>query len=256
MNSRSLLVQITAQLDQAGCVAAEEEAAELIQAAGGDADRLAGWVARRSQGEPLAWLVGSVQFCGVTVRIHDGVYVPRWQSEGLAMAAVARLPDRGTAVDLCTGSGAVALVMADRRPHARIVATEIDSVALACARDNGVDVIESNMAQGLPATLLGQVDVVSAVVPYVPTNELRFLPSDTLRYEPMVALDGGADGLDLLTRAAHDAASLLRPGGSLLLELGGDEADHLAPTLTSLGFGSLVYLTDTEGDLRAIACEL
>jgi release factor glutamine methyltransferase len=244
----------TARLQEAGCVAPREEAAELVEAAGGDVARLRELVARRCSGEPHAWLVGSVRFCGETVFVCPGVYVPRRQSERLALEAVARLPERGLAVDLCTGAGAIAVVLARRRPLARVVASEIDPLAVGCARTNGVEVFEGDMAANLPAGFLGQADVVTAVVPYVPTAELRFLARDVLAYEPRRALDGGEAGTVLLARAALEAAPLLRPGGSLLLELGGDEADLLGPVLAENGYRNVELLVDEEGDPRALFC--
>src|SRR5579862_2703335 len=119
------------RLRQAGCVAATQEAEVLVDAAGGDPDRLETLVVRRCSGEPLAWLVGSVQFCGETILVRPGVYVPRWQTEPLALEAAARLRPNGVAVDLCTGSGAVAAVLGRRRPSARVLATELDPVAAA-----------------------------------------------------------------------------------------------------------------------------
>ena len=95
---------MTRTLVAAGCVAADEEAAELVASAP-DADALDALVARRVSGEPLAWLTGTVRFCGIEVAVDPGVYVPRWQSEALAERASALLPDHGTAVDLATGSG-------------------------------------------------------------------------------------------------------------------------------------------------------
>lgn len=202
----------------------------------------------------MGWLVGWVGFCGERVLVHRGVYVPRWQSEPLALAAAARLPERGVAVDLCTGAGAIAVVLARRRPLARVVATEIDPVAVACARANGVEVFEGDMAIDLPAELAGQVDVVTAVVPYVPTGELRLLPRDVMAYEPRSALDGGTDGTTFLVRAVREVAGLLRPGGSLLLELGGDEAELLRPVLAECGYSDVELMVDEDGELRAVCC--
>jgi len=246
----------TSRLRSAGCVAAEDEAAELIDAAAGDRALLDALVSRRCRGEPLAWLVGSVRFCGERVTIHPGVYVVRWQSEPLALEAVRRLPHQGRAVDLCCGSGAIALVMARRRPGARVVASDIDPVAVECARANGIEAYAGDVASGLPTGLglTGQVDVVTAVPPYVPTAELRLLPRDTLAYEPRAALDGGPDGTELLQRVVAAAAGLLRPGGSLLVELGGDEAARLRPTLEARGYRDIELLADDDGDLRGLCC--
>jgi len=250
------LAAATAALRAAGCVAAEEEATELVELAAGDLERLRLLLERRCAGEPFAWLVGSVRFCSETVLVHPGVYVPRWQSEPLALEAARRLPEGGLAVDLCTGSGAIAVVLMRRRPSARVVATDIYPVAVACASCNGVEVFEGDMGATLPAEVGGQVDVVTAVVPYVPTGELRLLPRDVTAYEPRRALDGGADGTAFLLKAALEAVRLLRSGGSLLLEIGGDEADVLRPVLVENGYRDLEVLRDEEGDPRALYCLL
>lgn len=248
------LVTITSVLRDAGSVAAEAEAEELVDFAGPDPSILPELVARRCAGEPLAWITGSVWFCGEAVKVRSGVYVPRWQSEQLADAAVSRLPELGMAVDLCTGSGAIAVVLARRRPMATVLATEIDPLAAQCARDNGVKVFEGDMASPLPSSLFGRVDVVTGVVPYVPTGELRFLPRDVTRYEPLRALDGGEGGMRFLLRASSEATTLLRSGGSLLLELGGDQGTALGAGLTELGYREVEILVDEDGDPRALVC--
>jgi release factor glutamine methyltransferase len=246
--------QVVATLRQAGCIAAEEEAAELIELVAGDGPRLADLLTRRCTGEPLAWLVGSVQFCGQTVLVQPGVYVPRWQSEPMARAAALLLPEVGVAVDLCTGSGAIAVVLTTQRPQATVLATDIDPLAIACARANGVVAYQGNMASALPDGVAGVVDVVVAVVPYVPTDELQHLPRDVVTFEPLQALDGGPQGIDHLISAVRAGAVLLRPGGSLLLELGGDEANLLLPVLSEYGFSLQEHLIDEDDELRAIIC--
>jgi release factor glutamine methyltransferase len=95
-------------LTEAGCVAADEEADELLAAACGDSDVLDDLITRRRNGEPVAWLTGSVTFCGIKLFVAPGVYVPRWQTEPLARRAATLLPVAGVAVDLCTGTGAIA----------------------------------------------------------------------------------------------------------------------------------------------------
>src|SRR5581483_8870480 len=125
-------------------------------------------------------------------------YVPRVQSEPLARRAASLLPSRGTAVDLCTGSGAIAMVLQHDAGKARVVGTEIDPVAVACARENGVEVFAGELDEPLPPELAGRVDVMTAVVPYVPSDALRVLPRDVRAFEPLVALDGGADGTHVL----------------------------------------------------------
>jgi release factor glutamine methyltransferase len=238
-------------------VAPYEEADELTDAAGGDAERLERLVARRVTGEPLAWLTGSVIFAGHRVVVHDGVYVPRWQTESLVRRAVQLLPPDGLAADLCTGSGAVALSLGRARPGARVVATDIDPLACRCAAANGVEVYTGHLAEPLPGELRGHFDVVVAVVPYVPSEELVFLPRDVREYEPLHALDGGPHGTAVLDQAVRAAAAgLLRLGGSVLLEVGGDQDAALAGVLGESGFGPLVRHEDDEGDLRAIEARL
>ena len=254
MGGESVLASTAAALRSAGCVAADEEALELLAAAGDDTERLRVLLARRTHGEPLAWITGSVRFCGEKVLVREGVYVPRWQSEPLALEAADRLPEDGLAVDLCTGAGAIAVVLARRRPRARIVGTDLDPVAVTCATANGVEAYEGDLSAPLPAGFLGRVDVVTGVVPYVPTGQLRLLARDVLDFEPRLALDGGEDGMQLLVRAADEAARLLRVGGSLLLELGGDEAELLSPRLVDRGYREIAVRADEDGDVRAIVC--
>lgn len=207
---------------------------------------------RRTAGEPLAWLVGAVEFCGLRVSVHPGVYVPRWQTEALARRAVALLPPAGVAVDLCTGAGAVAAVLHTGRPAATVMATDIDPGAVACARANGVDALEGHLDDPLPAALRGAVDVVTAVVPYVPTEELVFLPRDVVAFEPRRALDGGRGGVEVLSAVVRRSTRWLRPGGWLLLEIGGDQAPAVAADMEAAGFEAIAVLSDDEGDHRAI----
>jgi release factor glutamine methyltransferase len=239
-------------LARSGCVASDEEATELLAAAAGDADRLSEFVARRVSGEPTAWIVGRVSFCGLPVRVRPGVYVPRWQTEPLAERAAALLPDGGVAVDVCTGSGAVGVVLSARRPTARVVGTDTDPVAVACARANGVEAYLGDLTAPVPRALEGSVDVLTGVVPYVPTDALPLLARDVLAFEPRDALDGGPRGTRLLIRAVRAARSWLRPGGAVLLELGGEQGEELASHCEQLGFVDVSVLRDEDGDVRAL----
>lgn len=243
------LEAVTHRLEAAGCVAADEEAAELLAAAP-DAPTLEAWLRRREQGEPSAWITGTLRFCGQTLHVTPGVYVPRIQSEELARRAAALLPDNGRAVDLCTGAGAVAAHLMAQVPTAAVIGIDIDERAAACARRNGVPSAVADVA-GLPCRDRG-FDVVTAVAPYVPTSDLRLLPADVQRYEPRLALDGGADGLDLVRRVVATAGRLLRPGGWLLVEIGGDQDEALAPTLAAGAFDLVTPWWDEDSDLRGL----
>ena len=233
-------------------MAAEEEARELVGCAEGDLVLLHALADRRLRGEPLAWITGRAAFGDLTVRVHPGVYVPRWQSLELARRAVARLPAGGNAIELCTGSGAVAAALGAARPSAHIVATDNDARAVACARANGVDAACSDLFAAVPRTFRGATDVVVAVVPYVPSGELHLLPRDTLHFEEAAHYDGGRDGAVLLRRVVSAAPAFLRPGGAVLLELGGDQAEVLRPLLGELGYRDVRTWSDEDGDLRGL----
>ena len=237
----------------AGCVAAEEEAAAFAAAAPDEAT-LEAWVRRREQGEPPAWITGRVEFCGQVLHMAPGVYVPRRQSEELARRAVPLLPDRGRALDLCTGAGAIANHLMAKVPTATVVGIDCDVRAAACARRNGVPTAGADLAD--PLRDRRRFDVVTAVAPYVPTEAIRLLPADVQRHEPRIALDGGADGLDVVRRVVAVAGRLLCPGGWLLIEVGGEQDEALAPNLTATGFDDPIGWWDDDGDLRGVAAQL
>ncbi|MBV9659779.1 MAG: peptide chain release factor N(5)-glutamine methyltransferase [Acidimicrobiales bacterium] len=228
----------------------------MTEAAGGQETVLADMLRRRLAGEPLAWITGFVSFAGVRVRVGRGVYVPRHQTELLARRAIDLLPARGLAADLCTGSGAVALALRQGRPFARVVGSDIDPTACECAAANGVEVYHGYLADPLPAELVGRADVVTAVVPYVPTDQMDYLPRDVREWEPRLALDGGPAGMAVLEPAVQAAASLLRVGGSVLFEVGGDQAERMAPLLGHTGFVAVSTWADEEGDVRGVRARL
>jgi len=243
---------LAALLAQAGFIAAEDEARELVAAAAGDARVLDAMLGRRLTGEPLAWITGRVWFCGLDIRIHRGVYVPRWQSEVLARRAVERLPAGGVAVDLCTGSGAIARTLMAHRPGARVVASDIDPDAVACATANTVEAYCGDLFAPLPPRLEGRVDVVVGVVPYVPAPELPLLQRDTFTFESLLAYDGGRDGTDILRRVLAESPRFLRRGGAVLLELGGPQADLLGDDLARFGYVDVSVIVDDDGDVRGV----
>jgi len=238
-------------LRRAGCVAAEEEAAELWAAGGRDGARVDDLVRRRSRGEPLAWITGKVVFAGVELVVHPGVYVPRWQSEPMALRAAQLLPPAGRALDLCTGCGAVAAVLAALRPGATIIATDADAAAVACAGANGVDARRGDLDAPVPGDWAGTVDVLVAVVPYVPAEEMHLLDRDSRAFEPAAALDGGPGGTRLLAEVLRRAPRWLRPAtGVVLLELGGHQAEALRPVIEDAGLIPRDIGRDAEGDVR------
>lgn len=248
--------KLVKRLEAAGFIASTDEADALVAAAAGDATRLDELLRRRLTGEPLAWITGGVNFCGTVIRVEPGVYVPRWHTEALALRAAQRCPAAGVAVDLCTGSGAVAATVSRLRPAARVVATDIDERAVKCARRNGVETYVGDLFRAVPTHLKRQVDVVVAVVPYVPERELQYLQRDTLTFETPLAYLGGAEGTDLLRRVVAGAPLWLRPGGALLLEVGGRQDELLRDDLARYHYTAVTLLHDDEGDLRGAEANL
>jgi release factor glutamine methyltransferase len=240
-------------LARAGFLEPQREADELIRAAERDRSVLRLLLARRLAGEPLAWVVGRTTFRGLELAVDPGVYVPRPQTEALAWRAAEALPADGVAIDLATGCGAIAAVLAAARPAARILATDADPAAVACARRNGVDALQGDLDEPLPVEFEGRVDVLTAVLPYVPTDAIRLLPRDVRAFEPRAALDGGPEGTDLLLEVVRRAPRWLRPGGRILLELGGDQAGPVGDALREQGLADPEVIRDAEGDARGIA---
>ena len=246
---------VTDALREAGCVAAADEASELLRCAeqGGDLEAM---VARRQSGEPLAWITGHTTFCGIDILMDAGVFVPRWQSESLATRAALLVGAWGTAIDLCTGSGAIAKVLQSARPRATIVATELDPAAARCARRNGVTVYQGDLDEPLPRALKGTIDVMCGVLPYVPTEGLHLLPRDVLEFEPRRSLDGGPGGLKQLARAVARSVTWTRGGGWLLLEAGSDQVGGLADLMETSGYVDLDVIRDADDDPRGMAGRL
>lgn len=245
--------RVVERLRAAGCVAAEEEAHDLLGIAP-DPPTLEAWLSRRERGEPLAWITGGLEFCGRWLHVAPGVYVPRIQSEELARRASRLLPDHARAADLCTGAGAIAAHILAELPATSVIGIDVDPKAVACATRNGVRALVADLELPLPSDRT--FDVVTAVPPYVPTSDLRLLPADVQRYEPRAALDGGTDGLDVARRVVVAAGRLLRPGGWLLIEIGGKQDATLLRELAPFGFGDVESWRDDDGELRGLAARL
>jgi release factor glutamine methyltransferase len=224
---------IVTTLRAAGCVFAEDEARLLVSAAQTPAE-LATMVDRRAAGQPLEHVLGWAEFCGLRIAVDPGVFIPRRRTEFLVRKAAAlagRTRGPGAAdparrpavvVDLCCGSGAVGAALAAALDRVELYAVDVDPAAVRCARRNvaaaGGWVFMGDLYGPLPARLRGRVDVLAANVPYVPTEEVGLLPPEARDHEPRVALDGGADGLDVLRRVTTAAPDWLAEGGHLLFE--------------------------------------
>ncbi|HZC70535.1 MAG TPA: putative protein N(5)-glutamine methyltransferase [Jatrophihabitans sp.] len=238
---------VAAQLRAAGCVFAEDEARLLLDAAP-SAPELAQLVERRVAGEPLEYILGWVEFCGLRVAVQPGVFVPRRRTELLARHASALARDGDVVVDLCCGCGAVGAAVLAALPGVELHAVDLDPVAVQCARSNLGDRVHlGDLYAPLPARLRGRVAVVVANGPYVPTAALATMPPEARLHEPAVALDGGTDGLDVLRRVIAEAADWLMPGGSVLVESSRAQARLLAADMTRAGLQPQVVGDDDTG---------
>lgn len=236
-------------LDDAVVDIGPREAQWICEAAADDAVAL-DMARRRSRGEPLQYLLGTAQFRHLELEVGPGVFIPRPETELVADRAMDLLPTGGTLVDLGTGSGAIALAVAQERPDATVFATEADPGAYPWALRNrdrlGLDVelIEGDLFEGLPESLRGGIDVVVSNPPYVSTDRRDILPVDVRDHEPERALYGGGDGMLVVTRLAHDAREWLRPGGWLVLEMGAQQQQDMTTLLGTLEYQDVVIGVD------------
>ncbi len=272
---------IVTKLRAAGCVFAEDEARLLIATAQTPAE-LIDMVDRRAGGLPLEHVLGWAEFCGLRVAVDPGVFVPRPRTEFLlrqatALAPTPYVPDPTAlaakpspltptpyaphptaptpsgerpvvAVDLCCGTGALGAALVAVLERVELHASDIDPAAVACARRNltaaGGQVYEGDLYEPLPSDLLGRIDLLLANVPYVPTGEIDLLPSEARLHEARVALDGGADGLDVLRRVTAEAGKWLAPGGHLLFETSERQVPQAVEAVTRHGLDARVTISD------------
>lgn len=203
--------------------------------------RFCALLARRAQGEPVAYLTGHKEFMGLDFVVNHTVLIPRPETELLVETALRLAGPAPLIVDAGTGSGAIAVSLAVYLPDAVVYATDCSREALAVARQNAashgvaqrVSFFWGDLLAPLAGlNLRGRVDLLAANLPYIPTCVLSTLAPEVRRYEPAVALDGGADGLDLYRRLVPEAAVLLKPGGRLLLEIGPGQRGPLSALLS------------------------
>jgi release factor glutamine methyltransferase len=237
---------VVLQLRAAGCVFAEEEAQLLVEAAA-TADELNAMVKRRVDGLPLEHVLGWAEFAGRRFVVEPGVFVPRHRTELLARLATGFARPGAVVVDLCCGSGALGAVVAAAVP-VELHATDIEPAAVRCARHNVAGhVYQGDLYAPLPSELRGRVEVLISNVPYVPTGEIALLPPEAREHEPRVALDGGADGLDVLRRVVTQAPGWLAPGGHVLFETSEAQAARAVADVERAGLSARVEESEELG---------
>ena len=266
-------------LRQAGVEGAQLEARELVCHAAGKSreqfyrdmalyapdpveEKLAALVERRLAGEPVAYLIGEWEFYGLTLDVTPDVLIPRMDTEVLAERAIllARAAGEGARVlDLCAGSGCVGLAVAANVPTCRVVLADVSEAALKICKGNvrrnelnaRVTCVQADALQK-PDAALWDFDVIACNPPYIPTGDLAGLDVSVRDYEPRSALDGGADGLDFYRAIAARWGSALRLGGSLLFEVGINQAMDVAALLERSGFEDIQSTQDTQGIPRVV----
>jgi release factor glutamine methyltransferase len=270
LDSQELSVLVS-RLRAAGCVFAEDEARLIVSAARTSAD-LTAMVDRRAAGLPLEQVLGWAEFCGLRIAVGPGVFVPRRRTEFLVRHAAALAPQPGSTagpaahagqetrtpagqagarvvvVDLCCGAGPVGVALAAILGDIELHAVDIDPAAVRYARLNleaaGGHAYEGDLYEPLPATLRGRVGLLVVNAPYVPSDEVRLLPAEARVHEPLVALDGGTDGLDIMRRVTAQAPQWLAPGGHLLAETSARQAFQAAAAVIASGLIPHVVSSD------------
>ncbi|GAA4678215.1 putative protein N(5)-glutamine methyltransferase [Frondihabitans cladoniiphilus] len=247
--------ELVARLRAAGCVYAEDEARLLIEAAADD-DDLARMLGLRVDGEPLEHVLGWAEFDGLRIRVGAGVFVPRRRTVFLVETAWAGIPrfspDRALRVlDLCCGSGAAGAALEARAEAAGVLvevhAADLEPAAVAMARTNlshPERVTEGDLFEAVPRDYLGRFDVILANAPYVPTDELAFMPVEARDHEPRSALDGGPGGTALHERIARDAPAWLAPDGRLLIETSVRQAATTRAFVAASGLDARILHSD------------
>jgi release factor glutamine methyltransferase len=242
--------ELVVLLRNAGCVFAEDEAEILLDHAENTGEDLGSLVARRVAGEPLEYIVGWVEFAGLQLGIEAGVFVPRQRTEFLVDQAIALAPPSAVILDLCCGCGALGIAVASSLEQAELHASDVDTVAVECARENvshGGHVYWGDLFEPLPASLRGRVDLLLANVPYVPTSAIALMPPEARDHEPRSTLDGGPDGLAVLRRVAAEAPAWLAAGGNVFFETSAEQAAAAATILTGAGLTPTIATDDERG---------
>ena len=217
---------------------------------------LRGLVKRRVAGEPLQYVTGEAEFCGLKLTVDRRVLIPRPETELLVEVVAARKP--ATVVDVGTGSGCIALALAQRLPAAEITATDVSPDALAVAKANAARYDFKNFTRLLQGDLLSifpdslTVDAIVSNPPYIASGELAKLPREVKDFEPAQALFAGVDGLEVIRRLVLEAKRFLSPAGFVALEIGAGQRAAVAELFESAGYKVAQVEKDLQGHERVI----
>ncbi|QDV38051.1 peptide chain release factor N(5)-glutamine methyltransferase [Tautonia plasticadhaerens] len=234
--------------------------------------RIDGLIRRVEQGEPIAYVLGFSPFCGRIFEVSRGTLIPRRDTEELVRIVLddvrARpLPDRPLVLELCCGSGCVAITLADRLPGADVVATDLSGEALAVADRNvrrhgmtgRIRLGQGDLAEPAARIAAGRrFDLIVSNPPYIPSGGIEAMGPAVAGHEPLLALDGGADGLDFHRRILDEARLLLSPGGRVFLEHEHDQGESAVRVAHTFGseYEDIRVLRDSGGRDRVLAARL
>lgn len=222
-----------------------------------DEERYRDLLQKRGSHIPLQHLTGTCDFMGLTFQVNDQVLIPRQDTETLVESALSRLKEGDRALDLCTGSGCIILSLEKLGPGIRGLGADISAAALAVAKRNrdslGLesDFCISDLFEGIE----GVFDMIVSNPPYIASGKIPGLMEEVRGFEPLLALDGGADGLDFYRRIVKDARDFLKPGGWLGLEIGYDQREAVEELLRRQGFIRTETLQDLAGLDRTVWAE-
>lgn len=222
-----------------------------------DEERYRDLLQKRGSHIPLQHLTGTCDFMGLTFQVNDQVLIPRQDTETLVESALLRLKEGDRALDLCTGSGCIILSLEKLGPGIRGLGADISAAALAVAKRNrdslGLesDFCISDLFEGIE----GVFDIIVSNPPYIASGKIPGLMEEVRGFEPLLALDGGADGLDFYRRIVKDARDFLKPGGWLGLEIGYDQREAVEELLRRQGFTKTETLQDLAGLDRTVWAE-
>jgi release factor glutamine methyltransferase len=219
-------------------------------------------IKRRRNGEPIAYILGRREFFALPFRVDRRVLIPRPDTEVLVETALNGTRDRhlfGRMLDLCTGSGCVAVAFAKDRPTWRVTAVDLSPEAAALARENALRagvvhnlaVLEGDLFAPLPAG--SEFELITANPPYIPSGDIAGLDADVRDFEPRLALDGGEDGLSIIRRLLEEAPRYLASGGLIALEVGFDQAPAVTLLFESAGFTEVTRTKDLAGVERVVS---
>lgn len=213
------------------------------------------WLKRRVSREPLAYITGRQGFRRIELRVDPRVLIPRPETE--LLVAVVKVDRPCGILDIATGSGAVALSLADELPDATITAADISHGALEVAQVNASELGVADRVNFVNSDLLDSIDgifdAIAANLPYVEAGDIDGLQPEVSKFEPRLALDGGPDGLDLVRKLAETAPAQLKPGGMLALEIGEGQAVETERILKAAGFTETERHEDLNGIERVVS---